>query len=114
VLPREQAIEQIKYAIKKTYGKRGEAVVQQNFAAVDSTLENLFEVKVPEMVTSSVAMRAPVAEAAPDFVRNVLGPMIASTATPAGQRHARRWHLPHRHHQWEKRNMALEIPGLGT
>ncbi len=111
VLPREQAIEQIKYAIKKTYGKRGEAVVQQNFAAVDSTLENLFEVKVPEMITSSVAMRAPVAESAPDFVRNVLGPMIAYdgdsvpvSAMPVDGT------FPTGTTQWEKRNLALEIP----
>src|SRR5664280_2536254 len=50
VLPREEAIEQIKKAIQKTYGKRGESVVQKNFAAVDSTLANLFEVKVPSAV----------------------------------------------------------------
>ena len=43
VLPREQAIEQIKRSIKKTYGKRGEAVVQQNFRAVDETLAHLHE-----------------------------------------------------------------------
>ena len=47
VLPREEAIEQIKKSIKKTYGKRGEAVVRRNFAAVDDTVANLFEVKVP-------------------------------------------------------------------
>jgi len=111
VLPREQAIEQIKKAIKKTYGKRGEAVVQQNYAAVDSTLANLFEVKVPEMVTSSATRRAPVPEAAPDFVRSVLGPMIAQngdvvpvSAMPADGT------FPTATTQWEKRNLALEIP----
>ena len=111
VLPREQAIEQIKKAIKKTYGKRGEAVVQQNFAAVDSTLENLFEVKVPEKVTSSATRRAPVPDAAPDFVRNVLGPMIAQngdnipvSAMPVDGT------FPTATTQWEKRNLALEIP----
>jgi len=111
VLPREQAIEHIKYAIKKTYGKRGEAVVQQNFAAVDSTLENLFEVKVPEAITSSATRRAPVPEAAPDFVRNVLGPMIAYdgdsvpvSAMPVDGT------FPTGTTPWEKRNLALEIP----
>ncbi|MGB7873265.1 MAG: pyruvate:ferredoxin (flavodoxin) oxidoreductase [Anaerolineales bacterium] len=111
VLPREQSIEQIKKAIKKTYGKRGEAVVQQNYAAVDSTLENLFEVGVPEKVTSSATRRAPVSEAAPDFVRNVLGPMIAHkgdnvpvSAMPADGT------FPTATTQWEKRNLALEIP----
>jgi len=111
VLPREQAIEQIKKAIKKTYGKRGEAVVQQNYAAVDSTLENLFEVKVPEKVTSSATRRAPVPEAAPDFVRSVLGPMIAQngdvvpvSAMPVDGT------FPTATTQWEKRNLALDIP----
>jgi pyruvate-ferredoxin/flavodoxin oxidoreductase len=111
VLPREQAIEQIKKAIKKTYGKRGEAVVQQNFAAVDSTLENLFEVKVPEKITSSVTRRAPVADAAPAFVRSVLGPMIAQngdsvpvSAMPVDGT------FPTGTTQWEKRNLALDIP----
>ena len=47
VLPREQAIEAIKQSIKKTYGKKGDQIVQQNYAAVDQTLANLFEVKVP-------------------------------------------------------------------
>ena len=111
VLPREQAIEQIKKAIKKTYGKRGEAVVQQNFAAVDGTLENLFEVKVPEKVTSSATRLAPVSEAAPDFVRSVLGPMISKdgdsvpvSAMPVDGT------FPTATTQWEKRNLALEIP----
>ena len=111
VLPREQAIEEIKKAIKKTYGKRGEAVVQQNFAAVDSTLENLFEVKVPDKITASGTRRAPVSEAAPDFVRKVLGTMIAQngdnvpvSAMPVDGT------FPTATTQWEKRNLALEIP----
>ena len=47
VLPREDAIASIKHSIEKTYGKRGESVVRKNFAAVDASLENLHEVKVP-------------------------------------------------------------------
>jgi len=111
VLPREAAIDEIKKAIKKTYGKRGETVVKQNFAAVDSTLENLFEVQVPEKITASTTRRAPVSEAAPDFVRSVLGPMIAYdgdsvpvSAMPADGT------FPTATTRWEKRNLALEIP----
>jgi pyruvate-ferredoxin/flavodoxin oxidoreductase len=77
VLPREEAILKIKDAIQKTYGKRGEAVVQKNFAAVDSTLEHLYEVKIPEVVSSVRDLMASVPDGAPDFVRNVLGEMIA-------------------------------------
>ncbi len=47
VLERENAIEHIKKAIIKTYSKFGDAVVKQNFAAVDSALKNLFEFKIP-------------------------------------------------------------------
>lgn len=111
ILPREQAIEQIKKAIKKTYGKRGEAVVKQNYAAVDSTLANLFEVKVPGKITSSTTCRTPVPAAAPEFVRDVLGPMIAYegdrvpvSAMPVDGT------FPTATTQWEKRNLALEIP----
>jgi pyruvate-ferredoxin/flavodoxin oxidoreductase len=111
VLPRDQAIQEIKTAIKKTYGKRGEAIVERNFAAVDSALENLIEVEVPEKVTSSFARRAPVPEAAPDFVRNVLGPIISKdgdslpvSAMPVDGT------FPTATTQWEKRNLALEIP----
>ena len=76
VLPREQAIEEIKHAIEKTYGKRGEAVVKKNFEAVDATIANLYEVKVPAKVSSKMTRRAAVPNEAPDFVHNVLGPMI--------------------------------------
>src|SRR5205814_6279968 len=47
ILPKEEAIEQIKKSIRKSYSKRGEAVVQRNFQAVDETLAHLYEVKVP-------------------------------------------------------------------
>ena len=111
VLPREQAIEEIKHAIEKTYGKRGEAVVQKNFEAVDATVANLYEVKVPAEISSKMTRRLPVPNEAPDFVRNVLGPMISFdgdnlpvSAMPVDGTY------PLGTTQWEKRNLALEIP----
>jgi pyruvate-ferredoxin/flavodoxin oxidoreductase len=111
ILPRDEAIAQIKKAIQKTYGKRGEAVVQRNYAAVDQSLANLHEVIVPGKVTSQVTRRAPVPDVAPDFVKNVLGPMIAYegdtvpvSAMPADGT------FPTGTTKWEKRNIALEIP----
>jgi pyruvate-ferredoxin/flavodoxin oxidoreductase len=111
ILSRDEAIDQIKKAIKKTYGKRGEAVVQQNYAAVDQSLANLHEVKVPGKVTSSICRRAPVPAEAPAFVRDVLGPMIAFegdtvpvSAMPVDGT------FPTGTTKWEKRNIALEIP----
>jgi pyruvate-ferredoxin/flavodoxin oxidoreductase len=111
VLPREQAIEEIKHAIEKTYGKRGEAVVQKNYAAVDATIANLQEVTVPTAVSSKMSRRAAVPAAAPAFVRDVLGPMISFdgdnlpvSAMPADGSY------PLGTTQWEKRNIALDIP----
>jgi len=111
VLPREEAIEQIKYTIKKTYGKRGEAVVQKNFEAVDATLAHLHEVKVPNQATSTEKRRPAVPEKAPEFVKKVLGPMLVYngedlpvSALPVDGT------FPTATAQWEKRNIALEIP----
>ncbi|MFZ5809353.1 MAG: pyruvate:ferredoxin (flavodoxin) oxidoreductase [Chloroflexota bacterium] len=111
VLPRDEAIAQIKKAIKKTYGKRGEAVVQKNYEAVDMTLEYLHQMKVPEKVSSKLTRRPPVPAEAPEFVRNVLGKMIALegdslpvSAFPVDGTY------PTATTRWEKRNIALEIP----
>ena len=111
ILPRDEAIAQIKKAIQKTYGKRGEAVVQKNFAAVDQSLAHLHEVKVPATVTSTITRRAPVPAEAPAFVRDVLGPMIAFegdsvpvSAMPVDGT------FPTGTTKWEKRNIALDIP----
>ena len=77
VLPREEAIKQIKKAIEKTYGKKGEAVVKKNFEAVDETLAHLHEVKVPAVIDSTYAMPPIVSEKAPDFVQKVTAVMMA-------------------------------------
>ncbi|MGA2079470.1 MAG: pyruvate:ferredoxin (flavodoxin) oxidoreductase [Holophaga sp.] len=111
VLPREEAIAQIKKAIKKTYGKKGEAVVKKNFEAVDTTLVHLHEVKVPAEVTATRAMPPTVAPEAPDFVQRVTaimmrgdGDLLPVSAFPVDGT----W--PTGTTQWEKRNIALDIP----
>ena len=111
VLPREAAIAAIKHAIEKSYGKRGEAVVQRNFAAVDQALAHLHEVAVPAAVTSPIELRRPVPEQAPAFVQEVTAPMIAGrgdelpvSALPVDGTY------PTGTTQWEKRNIAIEIP----
>ncbi|OGO25554.1 MAG: pyruvate:ferredoxin (flavodoxin) oxidoreductase [Chloroflexi bacterium RBG_16_52_11] len=111
VLPREQAIAEIKHAIEKTYGKRGEAVVKRNFEAVDQTLANLYEVKVPAQANSKLTRRKAVSDEAPHFVREVLGSIIAGdgdqlpvSVFPIDGT------FPSATTQWEKRNITLEIP----
>jgi pyruvate-ferredoxin/flavodoxin oxidoreductase len=111
VLPREKAIAEIKHAIEKTYGKRGEAVVNANFEAVDQSLANLHEVKVPAEATSRLTRRPAVSPEAPEFVREVIGPIISLegdnlpvSAFPVDGT------FPTGTTQWEKRNITLEIP----
>jgi len=139
ILPREEAINQIKQSIRKTYGKRGEAVVQRNFQAVDRTLEGLHEVAIPvadaqERVSTEAAVagvtagaagaqrrqpvalpmlhrRPPVPPQAPAFVRDVIGPMIAleGDSLPVSALPADGTY-PSGTACWEKRNIAEEIP----
>ena len=111
VLPRDEAIVQIKRAIKKTYGKRGETVVQKNYAAVDAALSHLHEVLVPARADGGIELRPPVPAEAPAFVRDVLGPIIAGdgdslpvSALPIDGA------FPTGTAQWEKRNIALSVP----
>ena len=111
VLPRDEAIAQIKKAIQKTYGKRGEAVVQKNFAAVDHALAHLEKVELPTAVSSEFDVIPSVSGQAPEFVRNVLGQIAAGhgdllpvSALPAGGA------FPTGTAQWEKRNIADFIP----
>ena len=76
VLPREEAIQQIKSAIEKTYIKKGRDVVDKNFAAVDAALDHLHEVKIPASVSSTRPLDAVVPEHAPQFVREVTAQMM--------------------------------------
>ena len=77
VLPREQAIERIKTAVAKTYGRRGAEVVKRNQAAVDRALEGLHRVDVPERVTSSRGLPPVIPAHAPEFARTVTAEMLA-------------------------------------
>ncbi len=110
-LPREEAIAAIKHAIAKTYGKRGEAIVQKNYAAVDQALANLHPVEIPASASSEIERQPFAPREAPDFVQNVLAPMMAGegdslpvSALPVDGTY------PTGTARWEKRNLAQEIP----
>lgn len=111
VLPREAAIQAIKNSIKKTYGKKGDQIVQQNFAAVDQTLANLFQVTVPSSVTSTIEMPPVVSDKAPQFVKDVTAMIMAGSgdSLPVSKMPIDGTY-PTGTAAWEKRNIALEIP----
>ncbi len=111
VLPRDEAIAKIKDSIKKTYGAKGDEIVKRNFEAVDKTLANLHEFKVPDKTSSKIELPPIVPEKAPDFVKTVTAEIIAGrgddlpvSAFPNDGT------FPTATTQWEKRNISLEIP----
>ncbi|MFW5841572.1 MAG: pyruvate:ferredoxin (flavodoxin) oxidoreductase, partial [Planctomycetota bacterium] len=111
ILPQVDAIEAIKGAIKKTYGKKGDKIVQMNYKAVDQAIENLHEIKIPDSTSSDIEKPPVVSDLAPDFVKNVTATIMAGkgdqlpvSAMPADGT----W--PTATTQWEKRNIALDIP----
>jgi len=111
VIPLEIAVKAMKDAIQKSYGKKGQDIVAMNHAAVDAGIEKVYEVKVPGKVTSSITMRPPVPDDAPEFVREVIGQMLAmrgdaiptSKLPPDGR-------FPVGTSKYEKRNIAVQIP----
>jgi len=111
VLPRDEAIAEIEKSIQKTYGKKGDDIVQMNLDAVNSTLANLHQVDVPAQVTSNTQLLSPIVGQASDFVCDVLGTMISRqgdslpvSALPIDGTY------PTGTTQFEKRNLADEIP----
>ena len=111
VLPREEAIAKIKETIKKTYGKKGDEVVKRNFAAVDETIAHLHEIPVPGKATAQRGRPPIVVDEAPDFIKRVTavmmlnkGDLLPVSAFPVDGT------FDTATTQWEKRNIALEIP----
>ncbi|MGA7800247.1 MAG: pyruvate:ferredoxin (flavodoxin) oxidoreductase [Gammaproteobacteria bacterium] len=111
ILPHDEAIDAIKRAVEKTYGRKGKHIVELNFRAIDQTLSNLQRVGVPATATSDIVKLPPVPADAPEFVRRFTGELIAgrgdaipvSLMPPDGS-------FPLGTAAFEKRNLALEIP----
>jgi pyruvate-ferredoxin/flavodoxin oxidoreductase len=111
ILPKEEAIAQIKDAVKKTYGKKGQRLLERNYAAIDAALDGLHQVQVPGQISSGFD-RPPVVPAdAPEFVQRVTATLIAGRgdSLPVSLMPADgTW--PTGTTRFEKRNIALELP----
>ncbi len=110
ILTEEQAIAAIKKAIKKTYGKKGDKVVQMNYGAVDAAVKNITKV---ELAGSVDGKKIPpvVPDHAPKFVKEVTAKIIEGNGAklrvsqiPADGT----W--PTGTTQYEKRNIAVAVP----
>lgn len=111
VLPPDEAIQEIKHAIQKTYGGKGETIVKMNFNAVDAAISALQEVKVPVEATGNVVMPPIVSPSAPEFVRQITGEIIAGRGDKIPvSRIPVDGTFPGGTTQYEKRNTAMEVP----
>jgi pyruvate-ferredoxin/flavodoxin oxidoreductase len=110
IIPKEEAIRSIKEQIKKTYMKKGDEVVKMNYASVDTALQNIVEVPVPDRVTGK-PMRGPVVPDSPPFVKDILAPMVAmqGNSLPVSVMPVDgTW--PTGTTRYEKRNIAVHVP----
>jgi pyruvate-ferredoxin/flavodoxin oxidoreductase len=111
VIPLDTAIKAIKDAIQKSYGKKGQKVVEMNNAAVDGALDRVYEVKVGSTVTSRIKMPPMVPDDAPDFVREVTAELMAlrGDKVPVSKLPVD-GKFPSGTTRYEKRNIAVNIP----
>ncbi|MFQ5469358.1 MAG: pyruvate:ferredoxin (flavodoxin) oxidoreductase [Gammaproteobacteria bacterium] len=111
VLPRDEAIAQIKTAIEKTYARKGQQVIEQNFKAVDAALNHLHKVEIPCQSSSQRDMDAMVSSLAPQFVQEVTAEMLAGRGDdlPVSKIPVDGTY-PSGTAQWEKRNVADFVP----
>ena len=111
IMELQTALDAIKDAIKKSYGKSGEKVLEMNYKAVDAALENIFEVKVPATASSKLKKPPVVGAHAPQFVQEVTAPIIAGygDSLPVSKMPADGT-FPTGTSQYEKRNIAVDIP----
>jgi len=111
VLPHEEALEKIRKTVQKAYMHRGQAVVNMNLKAIDRTIEAIKEVPVPGKVTTNRMPPPPIAEEAPEFMREFIGKLVAgkgddlpvSACSEDGT-------IPVGSTQWEKRNISFTAP----
>jgi len=111
ILPQERALDAVRRAVEKSYGRRGRTIVERNLAAVDRSLAELHELTVPERVTSTTPLREVIPQGAPDFVTRVTGRILAGeghllpvSALPVDGT------FPTGTTKYEKRAIAQEIP----
>ena len=112
-MPVDEGIERIKAGIQKVYGKKGPEIVEKNFKAVDSSLAALQEVKVPATATSTFHRVNGVQGEAPEFVKNVLGEIMASRGedlTVGDMASTSDGTFPTGTTKYEKRSIAIDIP----
>jgi pyruvate-ferredoxin/flavodoxin oxidoreductase len=115
IFPKEEAINMIKDSIKKTYGSKGDKIVEMNFNAVDQTLAHLHEVAISKKVTSNKQIDSPVPDDAPEFIKEVTGKIITGEGDliPVSKFPVDGTY-PSATTKWEKRNIALEVPVWDT
>lgn len=111
VIPPDQAIDYMKQAVKKSYGKKGDAVVQKNYDAIDAAKSALVEVTYPESWATTTEGAAPFAVPATEYFDEVVRPILAQEgdSLPVSAFEADGT-VPVGTTMYEKRGIAVDIP----
>jgi pyruvate-ferredoxin/flavodoxin oxidoreductase len=111
VLPESEALQLIKKSVEDTYGHKGADIVTKNMKAIEKAKDSIIGIDYPSRVTSSLHMKSPVPEEAPEFVKEVTGMIISQKGTEIPvSKLPDDGTYPSGTTQFEKRNIAEEIP----
>ncbi|MEI3429068.1 MAG: 4Fe-4S binding protein [Christensenellales bacterium] len=111
IMPYDEAEGYMKAAVKKTYGRKGDAIVNMNCAAIDQAISNLVQIDVPESWATTTEGAEPAVVPGTEFFNDVIRPILAqegdklpvSAFDPAGR-------FPVGTSKYEKRGIAINVP----
>ena len=111
IIPSEQAIEYMKAAAKKSYGKKGDAVVQKNYDAIDAGAGAVVEIKYPESWATTTEGAAIVHTTDDPYFHDFIQPILAQEGDklPVSKMSADGT-VPTGTTQYEKRGVAVDVP----
>lgn len=114
IIPAEDASRYMKEAILKSYGKKGDAIVNMNYAAVDAGVEHLVKVNVPASWSDLNTQEASDSREKPKFITRILEPVnsMKGDSIPVSafyEDHADGT-MPQGTSKYEKRGIAVKVP----
>ncbi len=114
IIPAEDASRYMKEAILKSYGKKGDAIVNMNYAAVDAGVEHLVKVNVPASWSNLNTQEASDSREKPKFITRILEPVnsMKGDSIPVSafyEDHADGT-MPQGTSKYEKRGIAVKVP----
>ena len=111
VIPAEEALEYMKAAAKKSYGKKGDEVVQKNYAAIEAGMNAIEEIKYPESWATTTEGATPIHVTDDPYFTDFIHPILAQEGDklPVSALSADGT-VPTGTTKYEKRGIAVDVP----